>query len=54
MMEKPTLVWRHRNGSHGEIIEELTPESEKLWSDYLTAINLARMDLYENNDIRED
>ena len=46
MIEKPTLEHRERIGAHGEIVTELTPESEQIWADYLRREQLARIALY--------
>ena len=42
-MEMPKLERRQRPGEHGEIVDELTPESEILWTQYLRETNLARI-----------
>ena len=41
MPQKPELEKRQRIGSFGEIVEELTPESEIAWADYLRRQRLA-------------
>ena len=46
MIEKPTLERRERIGAYGEIVTELTPESERIWADYLRREQLARIALY--------
>ena len=46
MIEKPTLERRERIGAYGEIVSELTPESEQIWADYLRREQLARIALY--------
>lgn len=46
MIEKPTLERRERIGAYGEIVSELTPESEQIWADYLRRERLARIALY--------
>lgn len=52
-MEKPELERRQRVGSFGEIVEELTPESEIRWAEYLRKKRLADIALRregENDD----
>lgn len=44
--QKPELEKRTRKGRYGEIVEELTPQSEILWSDYLRALNIAQRAMY--------
>ena len=39
---KPKLEHRVRMGENGEVIKELTPESEVIHADYLMAVRLAR------------
>ena len=46
MIEKPTLEHRERIGAYGEIVTELTPESERIWAGYLRREQLARIALY--------
>lgn len=47
---KPKLDYRERNGTYGELIRELTPESEIVWSRYLTELHLAKAAIWlENN-----
>ena len=46
IIEKPTLERRERIGAYGEIVSELTPESEQIWADYLRRERLARIALY--------
>ena len=44
-IEKPELAYKTRPGRWGELIVELESESERAWSQYLTAKNLARIAL---------
>ena len=46
-MEKPKLEHRERIGQYGEIVIELTPESEQIWSEYLRNEQLARIAIYK-------
>ena len=46
-MEKPKLERRERIGRYGEIVIELTPESEQIWSEYLRNEQLARIAIYK-------
>jgi hypothetical protein len=41
--QKPDLEMREREGRHGEIVVELTPESENRWAEYLRQMNFYRM-----------
>ena len=50
MIEKPTLERRERIGAYGEVVSELTPESEQIWADYLRRERLARMALYRTQN----
>ena len=47
MTEKPKLEHRERVGECGEIVSELTPESEQIWSEYLRNERLARIAIYK-------
>lgn len=40
---KPELEWRERPGRCGEIVRELTPDSEQRWSDYLRDLHFAKI-----------
>jgi len=44
-IEKPELAYKTRPGRWGELIVELESESERAWSSYLTAQNMARVAL---------
>ena len=46
-MEKPKLERRERIGRYGEIVIELTPESEQIWAEYLRNEQLARIAIYK-------
>lgn len=46
-MEKPILERRERIGQYGEIVSELTPESERIWAEYLRNERLARIAIYK-------
>lgn len=46
-MEKPKLERRERIGQYGEIVSELTPESERIWAEYLRQERLARIAIYK-------
>ena len=50
MIEKPTLEHRERIGAYGEVVIELTPESELIWADYLRRERLARIALYRTQN----
>ena len=50
MIEKPNLERRERIGAYGEIVSELTPESELIWADYLRRERLAQMALYRTQN----
>lgn len=41
MIDKPKLERRERIGEHGEIVVELTQESERKWAEYLHKKHLA-------------
>lgn len=47
MIEKPTLEHRERIGSYGEIVSELTPESERIWAEYIRNERLARIAIHK-------
>ena len=47
MIEKPTLERRERIGAYGEVVIELTPESELIWAEYLRQERLARIAIYK-------
>lgn len=49
-MEKPTLERRERVGRYGEIVSELTPESERIWAEYLRQERLARIAIYRTQN----
>lgn len=53
MIEKPALERRQRVGQYGELVDELTPESEILWSRYLTEKRLAEIALRRDNETTE-
>ena len=42
---KPELERRERVGQFGEIVSELTPESEVLWANYIRDLHLAKIAL---------
>lgn len=46
-MEKPHLERRTREGQYGEIVEELTPESERQWAEYLRLQHLAKIAMFK-------
>lgn len=50
MIEKPKLERRERIGAYGETVSELTPESERLWSEYLRNERLARIAIFKANN----
>ncbi len=53
MMElppKPELEWRERAGQYGEIVSELTPNSEQQWSDYLRDLHFAKIAIRRYNE----
>ena len=55
MIEKPKLERRERIGSYGEIVSELTPESERIWAEYLRNERLARIAIYKaQNELSKD
>lgn len=55
MIEKPNLERRQRVGQYGEIVSELTPESEQIWADYLHRERLARIAIYKaQNELDKD
>lgn len=39
---KPELDYRQKNGSYGEVIVQLTDDSEKEWSEYMRNLNSYR------------
>lgn len=39
--KKPELEKREKVGEFGEIVEELTPQSEALWAEYLRKLHFA-------------
>lgn len=47
--KKPSLEYEEKTGQHGEIIQQLTPESERIWSNYLTELAVAKRALYKAN-----
>lgn len=46
-VEKPKLERKESIGQYGEIVNELTPESELIWSNYLRAKHFATIALKE-------
>ena len=42
---KPELQRQERIGEYGEVVIELTPESEKEWADYLRELHFAKVAL---------
>ena len=42
---KPELQRQERIGQYGEIVSELTPESEKEWAEYLRTLHFAKIAL---------
>ena len=44
-IEKPELVYKTRKGQWGELVVELESDSERAWSSYITAQNMARIAL---------
>ena len=50
MIEKPTLERRERIGAYGEVVIELTPESELILADHLRRERLARISLYRTQN----
>lgn len=54
MPEKPQLERRERVGQFGETVSELTPESERLWAEYLRQERLARIAIYKTQQENED
>lgn len=52
--KKPALEHEYKNGQHGELIVQLTPESEILWSNYLRELNLARVAIYNASNRNYD
>ena len=50
MPPKPELEHRQRVGQFGEIVEELTPESEIRWAEYLRRKRLAEIAIRRNDE----
>lgn len=50
MPQKPNLEHRERIGEFGEMIDELTPESERAWTDYLRESRFAALALRRQNE----
>lgn len=44
---KPELEHRTRVGSYGETVVELTPESERVWAEYLRTLHFAKAAMYK-------
>ena len=53
MIEKPKLEKRQRVGQYGELVEELTPESEIKWAEYLRQKRIAEIALRRSNETTE-
>jgi hypothetical protein len=51
---KPELETRERVGQFGEIVEELTPESEEKWAQYLRDRRLAEIAIYRSTHDKEE
>lgn len=47
---KPELERRERIGQYGEVVSELTPESEILWANYLRDLHFAKIALRRYNE----
>lgn len=47
---KPELERRQRVGQYGEIVDELTPESEQRWAAYLRELHLAKIAIRKVNE----
>lgn len=53
--KKPELKREYKQGPYGEIVEQLTSDSEALWSRYLTELNFAKRAIYATvNDTGTD
>lgn len=52
--KRPELEKQEKVGQYGEIVIGLTPESEKIWSDYLTRLHFAKIALRSINGEQED
>lgn len=48
--QKPNLEYQEHLDSNGVIVRSLTPESELVWSRYLTADYLARIAIYRSEN----
>lgn len=47
---KPNLEYQEHLDSNGVIVRSLTPESELVWSRYLTADHMARAAIYRSEN----
>ena len=47
---KPKLEQQQKIGQYGEIVVELTSESEILWSNYLRQLHFVKAALYKHNN----
>lgn len=54
MPPKPELERRERVGQYGEVVDELTPESEVVWAKYLRDLRFARIAIRRINETTED
>ena len=48
--QKPNLEYQEHLDSNGVIVRSLTPESEQVWSRYLTADHMARVAIYRSEN----
>ena len=52
--ERPQLEHRQREGRFGEVVEELTPESEKIWAEYLRNLHFAKAAIFNMEIEKQD
>lgn len=53
LLPKPELSHRQRIGEFGEVVTELTPESEAAWAEYLRELHFAKVALAKAGDKNE-
>lgn len=53
LLPKPELSHRQRIGEFGEVVTELTPESEVAWAEYLRELHFAKVALAKAGDKNE-
>lgn len=49
-MDRPKLERRQSVGQYGEIVDELTPESEARWAEYLRQQRMAKLAIRSTNE----